>query len=87
MIFTNNGLSITCIVTFNDVGEITQFETKRYMDERNLETWIDKLANYKELNGVFVPTAIEAIWRLKTGDFSYAKFNVTKIEYGKPIIF
>ncbi|MDB5286769.1 MAG: hypothetical protein JWR05_1718, partial [Mucilaginibacter sp.] len=33
---------------------------------------------------IVVPTAFEVLWRLKKGDFSYAKFNVKKIEYDKP---
>jgi len=72
------------IVTFNDIGEITQLETKRYMGNKNLETWIIKLADYKELNDVLVPTTFEVLWRLKDGDLSYAKFNIKKIEYNKP---
>jgi hypothetical protein len=50
--------------------------TKRYMDEKNLETWVIKLANYKEMNCVVVPTTFEVLWRLEKGDFSYAKFNL-----------
>jgi hypothetical protein len=64
------------IVTFNEIGEITQLETKRYMDKENLETWIIKTANYKAMNGVLVPTVFEVMWRLKKGDLCYAKFNV-----------
>jgi hypothetical protein len=85
--FNHNGLSLFYIVTFNDAGEIIQLESKRYMDKENLETWIIKLANYKKINRVVVPTAFEVLWRLKTGDLSYAKFNMKKIEYDKPIIF
>ena len=50
----------------------------------NLETWIGKLTEYKEMNGIVVPTTIEAIWKLEKGDYSYAKFNVKRIEYNKP---
>jgi hypothetical protein len=82
--FNYNGLSLFYIVTFDDVGEIIQLETKRYMDEKNLETWIIKLADYKEMNGVTVPTSTEVLWRLEKGDFSYAKFIIKKIEYNKP---
>ncbi len=82
--FSYNDLSLFYIVTFNDNGEIKQLETKRYMNKEKLETWIGKLTNYKEINGIIVPTTIEAIWRLEKGDFSYAKFNVKKIEYNKP---
>ena len=35
-------------VGFNEKGEITQLETKRYMAEDNLEKWIEKLSNYKK---------------------------------------
>ncbi|MDB5060748.1 MAG: hypothetical protein JWP67_591, partial [Mucilaginibacter sp.] len=82
--FNYKGLSLFYIATFNHTGEIIQLESKRYMDKGNLETWIIKLANYKEMNEIVVPTAFEVLWRLKKGDFSYAKFNVKKIEYDKP---
>ncbi len=82
--FSHNGLVIFYMVTFNDEGEITQFETKRYMGENNLETWIGKLKDYKAINGIRIPTAIEAVWRLEKGDFSYAKFTVKKLEYDDP---
>lgn len=76
-------LSLFYTVRFNEQGEITELETKRYMNEENLETWVGKASDYKEINGVVIPTKIEAIWRLKSGDFSYAKFNLKKIEYDK----
>lgn len=58
-------------------------ETKRYMGEDNLETWIIKATNYKELNNIIIPTDFAVLWRLDKGDFSYAKFNITEIEYDK----
>ena len=71
------------MVTFNDAGEIIQLETKRYMED-NLETWIIKTGNYKEINEIVVPTAFEVLWRLEKGDVSYAKFNMKKIVYNRP---
>ncbi len=82
--FTYNQLTVFYIVTFNDVGEIIQLETKRYMGDDNLETWIGKLSEYKEINGILIPTVIEGIWKLETGDYSYARFKVNKIEYNIP---
>lgn len=82
--FNHNGLSLFYIITFNDKGEIVQMETKRYMDEKRLETWIIKPNNYEEKNDMIIPVQAEVFWRLKEGDFSYAKFNVTEIEYNKP---
>jgi hypothetical protein len=83
--FNNNDISLYCKVSFNDKGEITQFETMRYMDEKRLETWIGRCSDYQEINGIKIPVKIEAIWRLKTGDFSYARFNIKEIEYNKPV--
>ncbi|MFD2145426.1 DUF6544 family protein [Mucilaginibacter antarcticus] len=82
--FSYNDLTLSYRVTFNDAGEIVEMETKRYMDSSHLETWIIKMANYREMNDVMVPTSFEVIWRLKEGDLCYAKFNVNEIEYNKP---
>lgn len=64
--------------------EITQMETKRYMDDKRKETWVINPTNCVERSGTIIPTKAEVFWRLKEGDFSYAKFNVTTIEYNKP---
>lgn len=85
--FSYSGLSLFYKVTFNEEGEIIEMETSRYMDKKHLETWVIKMANYREMNEVKVPTAFEVIWRLKKGDLSYAKFNIRKIEYDNPARF
>ena len=82
--FNYNDIEVSYDVSFNDKNEITQMKTERYMGEDNLETWIGKFRNYKEINGVIIPTEIEAIWKLKEEDYSYVKFNIKKIEYDKP---
>ncbi len=84
LIFKYKELSLFYTVRFNKQGEITELETKRYMSKDKLETWVGKASDYKEINGVVIPTKIEAIWRLKTEDFSYAKFNLKNIEYNRP---
>ncbi len=82
--FSYKELSLFFKITFNEIGEITEMETKRFMGDNNLETWVIKATNYKELNNVFIPTAFNVLWRLDKGDFSYAKFNITQVEYNKP---
>ena len=54
------------------------------MDVNNLETWVIKVSDYKEQNKVNIPTSFEVLWRLEKGDFSYAKFDITEIEYDIP---
>ena len=63
--FNYKDLSLFFIVKFNEEGEIFEMETKRSMDETNLETWIIKMGTYKELNNVLVPTVFEVLWRLE----------------------
>ena len=84
LVFKYDGLSLFFKITFNEIGEITEMETKRYMNEKDRETWVIKATNYRELNDICIPTNFEVIWRLKTGDFSYAKFIITEVEYGTP---
>jgi hypothetical protein len=79
--FNHNGLALFYIISFNEMGEIIQMETKRYLDEKRLETWIIKPGNYQERNDIIIPIEAEVFWRLKEGDFSYAKFRVQTIEY------
>jgi hypothetical protein len=81
--YNYNGLSLFFKMTFNHLGEITQMETKRYMDEKRLETWVIKASNYKDLNNVRIPTDFDVLWRLDKTDFSYAKFIITEVEYHK----
>lgn len=80
LVFTHQDLSVSFNVTINDTGEITQLETQRFMGKM-LETWLIKLSEYLPLHGMRVPTVTEAIWRLKDGDVSYAKFDLEEIEY------
>ncbi len=81
--FNYKEISTSFVVSFNEIGEITQMETMRFIDAEKKETWIGKMGDYKEVEGITIPTKVEVVWRLEKGDFSYAKFNVKKIEYDK----
>ena len=74
------------VVDFNDTGEITRFTADRYMDT-TLEKWTGYCRDYRDMNGVRVPTEIEAVWNLDSGDFSYARFRVTKLEFNDPSVY
>ncbi|SHL35994.1 DUF6544 family protein [Flavobacterium chilense] len=82
--FLYKEISFDFIVTFNTVGEIVTLETQRFMTNKR-EPWLCKMENYKEINGVKIPVSAEVIWKLKTGDFSYAKFKVIAIKYNQNI--
>ncbi|WP_243837235.1 DUF6544 family protein [Mucilaginibacter gilvus] len=87
LIFQYQGLQVYYIVSFNEADEIIQLETRRYMGDTGLETWLAKLSDYHRINGVSIPYATEAIWQLKEGALSYARFQLTNIQYNNPKAF
>ncbi|MEO7978245.1 DUF6544 family protein [Flavobacterium sp.] len=81
--FNYRGIKVSYNVLFNSAAEIVQLEAQRYMGPDKLETWVGKMSDYKMLNNVLIPTAVEASWKLKNGEFSYARFTIEEIDYQK----
>ncbi len=74
------------IFTFNDKGQVINFEAERYGEfngEIRLETWSIPVRDYKEFDGIRIPTKGDVAWKLNTGDFNWFNFEVTDIEYNK----
>ncbi len=82
VIFRAGPTKASFIVTFDKKDEIIQMETRRYMGKGDLQPWVAKMTNYKEINNIIVPSRAEAIWRLAGGDFSYARFHINTLQYG-----
>ncbi|MFZ4715875.1 MAG: DUF6920 family protein [Bacteriovoracaceae bacterium] len=83
LIYNHHGIQLLFYVEINKIGEIVQIETKRYMDKEKLETWVIRLSEYKTMNNIKVPTKISASWQIESGEFTYARFNILKMEYDK----
>lgn len=79
--YSYNKIEISYLVRFNEIGEITQLETKRYKEKGKLEKWIGKVSDYKYFEGFKIPTHVKAFWDLKEGPFQYVDFFVDTIEY------
>jgi len=86
VIFTDENLTIEGVFYFNEEGQITQFKTKRYKDN-TLENFTGYCGDYRTVDGMKVPFYLEATWNLESGDLSYAKFKIDRIEYNIPSIF
>lgn len=72
------------ILTFNDKGQVINFEAERYGEfdgEIMLETWSIPVRDYKEFEGIRIPTKGDVTWKLDTGDFNWFNFEITEIEY------
>lgn len=85
--FTWNGQSVYYVVRFNEHGQITRMETERYMDKNNVERWVGEVGDYRDVNGIKVPSDIKATWLLDTGPHTYAHFFVDTFEYDVPYKF
>ncbi len=86
VMFSDSDIDVSAVVDFNDTREITSFTAERYMDT-TLEKWTGYCRNYRDMNGAKVPTEIEAVWNLDSGDFSYARFRVTELEFNDPSVY
>ncbi|WP_394336110.1 DUF6920 family protein [Flavobacterium cheongpyeongense] len=51
-----------------------------FMTAKKRESWLCRMANYKDINGIKIPFSAETVWKLKRRDFSYAKLSVTAIK-------
>ncbi len=81
LVYATEQLEIYYIVSFNEKGEIIQLDTERYKEKGKLEKWRGRVSDYKEFEGMKVPTHIEAIWLLESGNFKYVDFYVNTIKY------
>jgi hypothetical protein len=80
------GVTATGIFAFAENGDILSFEAKRFMDRKDgltLETWFVKTEEngYREFNGVRIPAVSSVTWKLKEGDFTWAKMEITELKF------
>lgn len=84
-LFAHRSVTVTAIFHFNEKGEVTRIEAERYAEIGGpLEKWSVYCTKYIEFGRVRLPSSVEAVWNLKSGDLSYARFEVTEIEFNKP---
>jgi len=79
--FNYKNVSFSFTVLFNEIGEITQMETQRFMTETRREIWICQFRDYQNKNGMMIPLWGEVSWLLENEEFCYAKFKIKTIRY------
>jgi len=82
-VLSDEGLTVEGVFTFNEQGQIALFNTKRYKDN-SLESWTGHYKDYRDVDGMKIPFSVEVVWNLESGDFSYARFSMTEIDYNIP---
>lgn len=84
------GVSASAIFYFNEKGKIVKIKAKRYREVNGkfvLDDWEIPIIEYKMFNGIVVPSKVNVIWKLSTGDFCYDKVEIIDIEYNNPSVY
>jgi hypothetical protein len=89
-IMSCGGLTVSGVFRFNAAGDVTNFEAQRYGEfdgKYLLETWSIAMSGHKSFNGIRIPAQSEVTWKLKNGDFTWLKLEITELEFNKEAIF
>jgi len=74
---------VTVTYYFNNDDEVERFFTQDRYYNGQKQDYTGCYRNYREINGIRIPTEVEVVWNLPDGDFSYARFTLTNIIYNK----
>jgi hypothetical protein len=79
------GLPVSATFEIDDEGKMVRLCGERYRDTGHgnavLTPWIGRCTDYREWNKFVLPSSVEVLWNLTNGEFSYARFRVTMLEY------
>jgi len=85
------GLPVRAIVEVDGEGKLAGLRADRYRDVGDgtavVTPWIGRYSDYRDFDGLLVPSFVEVLWLLPDGEFSYARFRVTALEYNVPARF
>lgn len=79
-----NGVSGSVTFQFNNQGDMTACSADRYMGSgknATLEKWIVTSKSYDLMNGIRMPVKSEVTWKLKSGDYTWYKLEITDIAF------
>lgn len=77
-------IKASVIFSFNEQGQIVKLNADRYRAINNTyskDKWVGYYRDYTKVKDMMIPKEIEAVWDLSSGEFSYARFKITDIEY------
>jgi hypothetical protein len=84
-ILLGDGLPVSATFKIDEEGKGVCLCGERYRDTGHgkavLTAWSGRCTDYREWSGFRVPSSVEVLWNLADGEFSYARFHVTTLEY------
>jgi hypothetical protein len=79
-------VTASAVLHFNERGQLTHLTAERYMEDHGkyrLAPWSVQIQEYQEAVGMRIPTRVEVIWHLASGDFSWFRCKITEVEYNQ----
>lgn len=79
-----SGVTASGIFYFSENGDMTAFEANRFYNRKGtstLERWRIEAKAWRELGGVRMPVQFEVTWKLKEGDFTWFRLEVTEVVF------
>lgn len=82
-VFSNRGITISAVLYFNDLGQLTNFKSndRTAISEMKQFPFSTPVYEYKNLNGINVMSRGDAVWHYPKDDFIYGKFTLKDIKY------
>ncbi len=74
------------ILHINEQGQLTSVTAQRYMAQGKhyqLAPWSVQAGEYREADGMRIPTRVEVTWHLPSGDFTWFRVRISEIEYNR----
>lgn len=81
------GVTGSGVYTFDENGDVVSFSAKRYREvdgQYVLSPWGGNVRGYNEFNDIRIPSKMDVIWKLESGDFHWFQCDITDIDYNKP---
>lgn len=78
----DRGLTATSTLFVDAEGKLVNFRARRFnTSTRSTETWETPMTAWDSFEGLNLPTAGSAVWKLPTGDLDYIELEITGIAY------
>lgn len=79
------GTTGSAVFHFNDQGDLEKFVAPRYKDinDEVPTDWVATVKETQSINGIKIPTRLEAAWLLEKETFTWYKFEVYDVTYNQ----
>jgi hypothetical protein len=84
-IISDGGIRVEATFHVNQAGEIDSIKTAhKFRDHKSgfeQQPFTLECRAYRDVEGVMIPTRVDFIWNLESGDFRYGQFEIVDVRY------